>query len=106
MRECYGARLSALNRELGRYLGGVVRLPKVQAGLSTPAFLPRGLSARLVVAHGARHDLDLWSLDRYALQRSDLRGLCLGFAAFRERQLHDGVVALARAIEDARPHTG
>jgi GntR family transcriptional regulator/MocR family aminotransferase len=101
MRERYGARLAALNHELERYLAGVVRLPEVQAGLSTPAFLPRGVSAPLVVAHGARHALDLWSLDRFALQRRDLRGLCLGFAAFSERQLHDGVVALARAIDEA-----
>jgi GntR family transcriptional regulator/MocR family aminotransferase len=101
MRECYGARLSALSRELGCYLRGVVQLADVQAGLSTAAFLARGVSTPLVVAHGARHGLDLWSLDRYALQRRDLRGFCLGFAAFSERQIHDGVITLARAIEDA-----
>ncbi len=39
---------------------------------------------------------------RYALQRRDLRGLLLGFAAFGERQLRDGVLALTRAIEEAR----
>jgi GntR family transcriptional regulator/MocR family aminotransferase len=101
MRECYGARLYALRRELARYLAGAVELPDVRAGLSTPAFLPRGLSTRLVISHGARHGVDLWSLDRYALLRRDLHGLCLGFAAFSERQLHDGVVALAQAIDDA-----
>lgn len=102
MREQYGARLAALQAEIKRHLGGVVRLPEIQAGLSTPAYLPRDIPARLLAARAARHDLDLWPLDRYALRRRDLRGLLLGFAAFTERQIHDGVIALARAIEKTR----
>jgi GntR family transcriptional regulator/MocR family aminotransferase len=102
MRERYGARRAALAREAGRYLGGALRLPEIHAGLSTPAYLARGVAVRAVVERGSARDLDLWPLDRYALQRRDLRGLLLGFAAFTERQIHDGVVALARSIGDAR----
>lgn len=102
MRELYGARRAMLQREIERSLGGAVRLPDIQAGLSTPAYLPRGMTSRGVVERGARHDLDLWSLDRYALERRDLRGLMLGFGAFTERQIREGVQALARAIGDAR----
>ena len=100
MRERYGARRAALYHEIGRYLGGAVRMPEIQAGLSTPAYLARGLSSREIVERSRRHDLDLWSLDRYALQRRDLRGLLLGFAAFTERQLRDAVVALAGVIDE------
>ncbi|HWM88667.1 MAG TPA: PLP-dependent aminotransferase family protein, partial [Kofleriaceae bacterium] len=81
MRERYGGRLAALLRAIERRLGGALRVPEIQAGLNTPAYLPRGASPRAIVERGARHGLDLWSLDRYALERRDLRGLLLGFAA-------------------------
>ncbi len=100
MRERYGARRAALHAEVARYLGGALRLPEIPAGLSTPAYLARGIASREVIERGQRHDLDLWALDRYALQRRDLRGLLLGFAAFTERQIRDAVVGLARVIEE------
>jgi GntR family transcriptional regulator/MocR family aminotransferase len=101
MRELYGARREALQREVDRVLGGTLRLPAIEAGLSTPAYLPRGTPVRAIVEHGAQAGLELWSLDHFALRRRDLHGFVLGFAAFTERQLRDAVVALARAIEAA-----
>jgi DNA-binding transcriptional MocR family regulator len=59
------------------------------------------VSSREVVERGQRRDLDLWSLDRYVIQRRDLRGLLLGFAAFTEREIREAVVALASVIDDA-----
>jgi hypothetical protein len=73
--------------------------------MSTPAFFSRGIAAPRVVAQGAQHALDLWSLDRYALVRRELRGLLLGFAAFGKRQLRDGVLALT-AIARKRDELG
>jgi len=99
MRELYGARREALRREVERTLGGALRLPAIEAGLSTPAYLPRATPVRAVAEHGARAGLELWRLDRYALHRRDLHGLILGFAAFSERQLRDATGVLARAIE-------
>jgi GntR family transcriptional regulator/MocR family aminotransferase len=106
MRERYGARRAALEADVERYLGGVLRLPEIQAGLSTPAYLRGGIAASDVIERGSRRDLDLWSLDRYALQRRDLSGLLLGFAAFTEREIRDAVIALAGAVEEARGGAG
>jgi GntR family transcriptional regulator/MocR family aminotransferase len=97
MRELYGSRRETLQREIERTLGGALRLPAIEAGLSTPAYLPRRRSVRAVVEHAA--GLELWRLDRFALQRRDLHGFVLGFAAFTERQIRDAVGVLARAIE-------
>jgi GntR family transcriptional regulator/MocR family aminotransferase len=99
MRERYGARRAALQREIERTLGGALRLPEIEAGLSTPAYLQRTTPVSALVECGAREGLELWRLDRFALRRRDLHGLLLGFAAFPERQLRDAVAALARAIE-------
>lgn len=99
MRELYGSRREALQREIERTLGGALRLPAIEAGLSTPAYLPRTTPVRAVVERSTRAGLDLWRLDHCALRRRDLHGFVLGFAAFTERQIRDAVAALARAIE-------
>jgi GntR family transcriptional regulator / MocR family aminotransferase len=101
MRERYGARRAALQESVERYLGGALRLPAIEAGLSTPAYLSRGIPARMAVEQGRRQGLELWSLDRYALKRRDLNGLLLGYAAFTERQIREAVVALAKALQKA-----
>jgi GntR family transcriptional regulator / MocR family aminotransferase len=99
MRELYGTRRAALQDAVGRYLGGALRLPEIHAGLSTPAYFARGIASREVVERGRPAGLDLQPLDRYAIERRDLRGLLLGFAAFTERQIRDAVVALTSVIE-------
>ncbi|HTE50435.1 MAG TPA: PLP-dependent aminotransferase family protein [Kofleriaceae bacterium] len=98
MRELYAARREALETHIARRLGGLLRLPEIQAGLSTPAYLLDGRSSRQACELATREGLDVWALDRHALRRRDLRGLVLGFAAFSEREIRDGVTALARAL--------
>jgi GntR family transcriptional regulator/MocR family aminotransferase len=102
MRERYGARCAALQHAVERHLAGALSLPEIHAGLSTPAYLARGLSSHDIVERGARRGLDLWALDRYAIRRRDLRGLILGFAAFPERAIDDAVIALAGVIDPGR----
>jgi GntR family transcriptional regulator / MocR family aminotransferase len=99
MRELYAARRDALEDALARRLGGLLRVPEIHAGLSTPAYLLDRRSSRDAAALAAQHGLDPWALDRSALRRRDLRGLLLGFAASTERELRDAVTTLARALD-------
>src|SRR5436190_640303 len=99
MREIYAARREALESSLARHLGGLLHVPEIHAGLSTPAYLLDRRSSRDAADAATRHGLDVWALDRFALRRRDLRGLVLGFAAFTERELRDAVVTLARALD-------
>jgi DNA-binding transcriptional MocR family regulator len=46
-----------------------------------------------------QRNLEVWPLDRYCLERQDIHGLLLGFAALTEAQIREGVVTLARALE-------
>ncbi len=98
MRELYGARLTALRHDVHRYLSGVLKLPNIEAGLNTPAFLLNGMSSRQAADLAQSRGLEAWPLDRYAINRKDLRGLILGFAAFDEREIRRGVTELARAL--------
>jgi GntR family transcriptional regulator/MocR family aminotransferase len=98
MRELYATRRAALETDIQRQLGGLLRIPEIQAGLSTPAYLLDGRSSLQASQLATREGLDVWALDRCALRRRDLRGLVLGFAAFTEREIRDGVAVLARAL--------
>lgn len=98
MRMIYAERCDALVSAVERHLDGVLALPEIQAGLNTPAFLLNGMSSREASRRAAAENIEAWPLDRLTLRRRDLRGLLLGFAAFRPREIRAGVEALARAL--------
>ena len=99
MRELYGSRLRALQQDVDRYLGGVLKVADIDAGLSAPAFLLNKMTSRGAAERARRRDLDVTPLDRYAIDRQDIHGLLLGFAAFNERVIRKAVIDLARALE-------
>ena len=98
MRELYGARLAALRHDVERYMGGLLALPEIHAGLNTPGFLLNGMSSREAAERAAGRNLEVWPLDLFSITRKDLRGLVLGFAPFNEREIRAGVIELARAL--------
>lgn len=98
MREIYGQRRAALQTDAERYLGGILELPEIAAGLNTPAYLRNGMDSREAADLASRHDVEVWPLDRFALRRQDLQGFVLGFAAFNEREIRKGVLSLAKAL--------
>ena len=98
MRELYGARLAALRHDVERYMGGLLALPEIHAGLNTPGFLLNGMSSREAAERAAGRNLEVWPLDLFSIARKDLRGLVLGFAPFNEREIRAGVIELARAL--------
>jgi len=104
MRELYAARLDALQSEARRHLAGLLALPEIQAGLNTPAFLLNGMTSQRASSLARKLDIETWPLDRFTIARTDLHGLVLGFAAFTEREIRAGVIALARALAAPPPH--
>jgi GntR family transcriptional regulator/MocR family aminotransferase len=101
MRELYGGRLATLQDESRRRLRGLVEIPSIQAGLSTIAYLPNGISSRLAEAAALSHGLETMAADRFTLKRTDIHGLLLGFAAFDDSQIRRGVANLEAALTGA-----
>lgn len=99
MRELYAGRLAVLRSEINSHLGGLLRIPDIEAGLNVPAYLLSAMTSQEAAQRARRRDLEVWPLDRYALARQDIRGLLLGFAALTEPQIRKGVSELARALE-------
>jgi GntR family transcriptional regulator / MocR family aminotransferase len=98
MRQLYGERRAVLAQEVGRSLGGILQLPSIDAGLSTPAYLLGKMGSARASQLAAGEGVEAWPIDRYVIQRRDLRALMLGFASFNEHQIRKGVRALARAL--------
>jgi GntR family transcriptional regulator/MocR family aminotransferase len=99
MRELYAGRLAVLRSAIASRLDGMLKIPDVEAGLNTPAYLLSSMSSTEAAERARRRNLEVWPLDRYALARNDIRGLLLGFAALTERQIRAGAIELARALE-------
>ncbi|HYO83136.1 MAG TPA: PLP-dependent aminotransferase family protein [Bryobacteraceae bacterium] len=102
MRELYAERRAALQTSAVRYLGGILRLPEIAAGLNTPAYLENGMRSDEAAERAQQAGVDAWPLDAYCLQRRDVHGLMLGFAAFTEREIRAGVLTLARALASSK----
>jgi len=98
MRDLYASRLEALMDGGREYLKGLLEISGIKAGLYTAGFLENGMSSLQAETAAAAHGLETRSLDRFTLRRPDPKGLLLGFAAFDEATIRQGLVRLAAAL--------
>jgi GntR family transcriptional regulator/MocR family aminotransferase len=105
MRELYGARLAALREGGRKYLDGLLEISRIQAGLYTTGLLCNGMQSREAEEAAARQKVETIGIDRFALRRTDVQGLVLGFGAFDEGQIRRGLQGLAAALERGSPKT-
>ncbi|OIR18968.1 HTH-type transcriptional regulatory protein GabR [mine drainage metagenome] len=98
MRDLYASRLGALSDEAARHLRGLLDISPVRAGLCTTGLLRNGMSSREAEEAARREGVETQALSRHVLQRDDVRGLLLGFAAFPEKAIRPAVESLARAL--------
>jgi GntR family transcriptional regulator/MocR family aminotransferase len=79
-----------------------VDVPSIEAGLHIAGFLPKGITSGQAAGAAAAHGVETLALESFVLQRRDLHGLLLGFAAFDAPEIRRGVAELAMALEDVR----
>ncbi|MBV9343229.1 MAG: PLP-dependent aminotransferase family protein [Acidobacteria bacterium] len=99
MRNLYSDRLGTLLDAGHRYLGGLLRISDVRAGLYTVGFLENGMSSRDAERAAAAHGIEVFALDRYTFKRPDPKGVLLGFGAFDETAIRRGMLQLRAALE-------
>jgi GntR family transcriptional regulator/MocR family aminotransferase len=98
MRELYTGRLAALMDGAKEHLRGLLDISDVRAGLYTAGFLRNGMGSREAEQAALAGGVEVLGLDRFTLKRPDPKGLLLGFAAFGEPVIHEGLVRLATAL--------
>jgi len=99
MRDLYGGRLAALQEGSRQYLSGLLEISRVQAGLYTMGLLRNGMTSREAEEAASAAGVETMGLDRFTLRRPDVGGLLLGFAAFSDAQIRNGLADLAGALE-------
>jgi GntR family transcriptional regulator/MocR family aminotransferase len=98
MRDLYSRRLAALIDGGKQHLKGVLEISNVKAGLYTVGHLENGMTSRHAEDVAAAHGVEVLALDRYTLKRPDPKGVLLGFAAYGEPVIREGLVRLAAAL--------
>lgn len=98
MRELYSHRFAALQDGVRKYLAGLLDVPPIQAGLNVAAYLQNDMTSQHAEAAAMDRGIEAMALSRFALKRTNIRGLLLGFAAFDESEIHRSSVKLAAAL--------
>lgn len=100
MRELHARRAEALAAAIRNKLHGSIELAPITAGISTVAWLQRGLKAETVAHAAAAKRIEVVPLSRFVLSASRPEALVLGFAPYDLRQIDDGISRLARALDE------
>jgi GntR family transcriptional regulator / MocR family aminotransferase len=99
MSELYASRLAALKDAGGKYLKGLVEIENVQTGLYTAGLLRNGMGSHKAETLLMKQGVQTIGMHRFVAEASDPRGVLLGFAAFDEKEIRDGAIRMARALE-------
>jgi len=100
MRELYASRLGVLRESVQKRLAGAVRLPEIEAGVHTVAWLSEPLSAYDIFKAAGEKNVEALPLSAFAARPDSCEGLLLGFGAVDERELRRGVDVLAAVTEN------
>jgi GntR family transcriptional regulator/MocR family aminotransferase len=98
MRELYASRMGVLREAVQSRLAGAVRLPDVEAGVHTPAWLSAPWKAYDIFKAAAQKNVEALPVGIFASRPDAHEGLLLGFGAVDERELRRGVDVLAGLI--------
>jgi GntR family transcriptional regulator / MocR family aminotransferase len=99
MRKLYNARLAALLEGGQKYLGGLLDISPIRAGLITTGVLRNGMTSQEGEAAACASNVETAGVHRFTLGEIKRPALLLGFAAFDETQIREGLIALAAALE-------
>jgi GntR family transcriptional regulator / MocR family aminotransferase len=97
MRGLYAERRDYLLSYAAQYLGDKLRLERTPSGLHLVGWLPEAADEWEIAKLADQHGVTVYPLSAFRLGASSRRGLVLGFAAFGEAEIEEGVQKLARA---------
>jgi GntR family transcriptional regulator/MocR family aminotransferase len=99
MRNLYDARLAALLEGGQKYLDGLLDISPIRAGLFTIGALRNGMTSQEGEAAALAANVEAAGVHRFTLGKAETPALLLGFAAFDETQIREGLIDLAAALE-------
>jgi GntR family transcriptional regulator / MocR family aminotransferase len=100
MRSIYEERQQVLVEEARKNLKGILEVAPAQAGMHLIGWLREGISDREVSRRAAKVDLNIAPVSTYCLSTKLRGGLLLGYTAYDEKQIKQGVKKLARVLNE------
>ena len=97
-RALYAERQAVLVEEAGRRLSGRLDIAPAQAGMHLVGWLPPGEDDRKASQRAAERGVEAPAVSLYGGSPDDRGGLLLGYAAFGEAAIREGVRRLAEAL--------
>jgi GntR family transcriptional regulator/MocR family aminotransferase len=99
MRTVYAERLAVLQECVRTELGGLLEMPKIEAGLQTVGWLRKGIDGEWAAKAAAARQVEVVPLSRYCRRPLARQGVQLGFAGIAPREIRRGVRELAVALD-------
>jgi GntR family transcriptional regulator / MocR family aminotransferase len=94
----YAERQSALVDAATRELAGLLEVGPAEAGMHLVGYLPEGVDDQAIARQAAAHMVEAPALSAYALTPPRRGGLLLGYAAFSQAEIQQGIRRLATAL--------
>jgi GntR family transcriptional regulator/MocR family aminotransferase len=100
MRGMYEERQQTLVEEARKNLKGMLEVAPAKAGMHLIGWLPEGVSDREVSRRAAEAGLNLAPVSAYCLNQKLRGGLLLGYTAYDEKHIRQGMKKLARVLTE------
>jgi GntR family transcriptional regulator/MocR family aminotransferase len=100
MRGIYEERQHILVEEVRKGLKGILEVAPAEAGMHLIGWLPPGINDREVSRRAAEANLTIAHMSAYCINQKLRGGLLLGYTAFNERLIKQGVKTLARVLNE------
>jgi GntR family transcriptional regulator/MocR family aminotransferase len=101
MRKLYGARQDLLLAAVERHLGHSLRMQPTDAGMQAVGWFTEPIDMSAVTTRARERGLELADVNQFSSRRRLPAGLVLGFSAFDEAQINQGVRTLADIVRSA-----
>jgi GntR family transcriptional regulator/MocR family aminotransferase len=98
MRKLYQERQQILTEECEKHLGGLLEVKKADAGMHLVGWLPEGVSDKSISEKAAEKGLKLAPISDYGHKKLPCGGLILGYTAFDEKQIKEGIIKLKEIL--------
>jgi GntR family transcriptional regulator/MocR family aminotransferase len=102
MRGMYEGRQQTLVEEARKNLRGTLEVAPAKAGMHLIGWLPDGVDDREVSRRGAEAGLNLAPVSAYCINQKLKGGLLLGYTAYDEKHIRQGMKKLARVLTETR----
>lgn len=98
MRTLYEERQGILVEECRKQLGGLLEVKRADAGMHLVGWLAEGVDDTEISRKAAERGLKLAAVSEYAAGKLSRGGFILGYTAFDERQIRDGVKIISELL--------